>query len=252
MVPQLLHQLTRKAIGKRSFVEAIARTLYNLKGTSYGQSVLHFYALLGKSLLKFLTTCLQCFCFSISLHVFVKVHRPVARFKGLGQKRTFLGGHDFCFCNNFKTILLGKTKFGKHNKVAPESPSWLRVSTNLSSLFYKLIYREPHNANNNIATCPQTHKDVSIVHCVRTYIIVYSTPYRLLLFVAENRLTYSSCTWNDLQEQKQKTPGKSLVMERLVVNARSCSEPHHISKLLYRFKTVDIYLQTVLHQCFHR
>jgi len=31
----------------------------------------------------------------------------------------------------------------------------------------------------------------------------WSTPsYRLFLFVAENRLTYSSCTWNDLQEQK--------------------------------------------------
>jgi len=47
-------------------------------------------------------------------------------------------------------------------------------------------------ANNNIATCPQTHRDVSIVHCVRTYNIVYSTPYRLFLFVAENRLTYST------------------------------------------------------------
>jgi len=203
-------------------------------------------------LLKFLTNYLQCFCFSISLHVFVKVHRPVARFKGLGQKRTFLGGHDFCFCYIFKTILLGTTKFGKHKKVAPESPSRLRESTSLSSLFYKFKYREPHYANNNIATCTQTHRDVSIGHCVRTYIIVYSTPYRLFLFVAENRLTYSSRTWNDLQVQKQKTHRKSLVMERLLVNARSCSEPQRISKLLYRFKAVDIYLQTVLHQCFHR
>jgi len=107
-------------------------------------------------------------------------------------------------------------------------------------------------AHNNIATCTQTHRDVSIVHCVRIYIIVYSTPYRLFLFVAENRLTYSSRTWNYLQVQKQKTHRKSLVMERLLVNARSCSEPQRISKLLYRFKTVDIYLQTVLHQCFHR
>jgi len=96
MVPQILHQLARIAIGKRSFVEAMARTLlYNLKGTSYGQSVLHFYALLGKGLLKFLTKYLQYCCFSISLHFFVKVHRPVARFKGLGQKQTFLGGHGF-------------------------------------------------------------------------------------------------------------------------------------------------------------
>jgi len=253
MVPQLLHKLARKGIGKRSIVEAVAKTLlYNLKGTSYGQSVLHFYELLGKGLLKFLTNFLQCFCFSRILHVFVKLHRPVARFKGLRQKRTFLGGHDFCFCYNFKTILLGATKFGKHKKVAPESPSWLRARTNLSSSFYKLIYREPYNADNNIAICPQTHKDVSIVHCVRTYIIVYSSPYRLFLFVAENRLTYSSRPWNDLQVQKQKTPRKSLVMERLVVNARSCSEPQRISKLLYRLKTVDIYLQTVLHQCFHR
>jgi len=40
MVPQFLHQLARKAIGKHGFVEAMARTLlYNLKGTSYGQSV---------------------------------------------------------------------------------------------------------------------------------------------------------------------------------------------------------------------
>jgi len=43
----------------------------------------------------------------------------------------------------FKTILLGSTKFGEHKKVAPESPSWLRANTNLISLFYKLIYREP-------------------------------------------------------------------------------------------------------------
>jgi len=48
MVPQLLHQLPKKAIGKRGFVEAMAKTLYNLKGTSYGQSVLHFYTLLEK------------------------------------------------------------------------------------------------------------------------------------------------------------------------------------------------------------
>jgi len=62
MVPQLLHQLARKAIGKRGFVEAMARTLlYSFKGTSYGQSVLHFYTLLGRGLLKFLTTYLQCF-----------------------------------------------------------------------------------------------------------------------------------------------------------------------------------------------
>jgi len=132
--------------------------------------------------------------FSISLHVFVKVHRPVARFKGLGQKHTFLGGHEFCFCYMFKTILLATTKFGKHKKVAPESPSWLRARTNLISLFYKLIYREPQYANNHIATCPQIHRDLSIMHCVRTYIIVYSTPYHLFLFVAENRLTYSSRT----------------------------------------------------------
>jgi len=40
MVPQFLHQLARKAIGKRGFIEAMARTfVYNLKGTSYGQSV---------------------------------------------------------------------------------------------------------------------------------------------------------------------------------------------------------------------
>jgi len=45
---------------------------------------------------------------------------------------------------------------------------------------------------------------------MRTYIIVYSTPYRLFLFVAENRLTYSSRTWNNLQVQKQKTHRKSL------------------------------------------
>jgi len=85
MVPQILHQLARIANGKRGFVEAMARTLlYNLKGTSYGKSVIHFYALLGKGLSKFLTKYLQCFCFSISLHVFVKVHRPLARFKGSG------------------------------------------------------------------------------------------------------------------------------------------------------------------------
>jgi len=241
MVPQLLHQLARKAIGKRGFVKPMARTLlYNLKGRSYEQSVLHFYTLLGKGLLKFLTKCLQCFCFSISLHVFVKVHWPAARFKGLGQKHTFLGWYDFCFCYMFKTILLGTTKFGKRKKVAHKSPSWPRASTNLIILFYKLIYREPHYANNNITTCPQTHRDVSIVHCVRTYIIVCNTPYRLFLFVVENRLTYSSRTWNDLHVQKQKTHPKSLVMERLVVNARSCSEPQRISKLLYRFKTVDI------------
>ena len=155
------------------------------------------------------------------------------------------------FCYIFKTILLGTTKFGKHKKVAPESPSWLRESTNLSSLFYKLIHREPHYANDNIATCTQTHRDMSIVHCVRRYIVVYSTPYRLFLFVAENRLTYSSRTWNYLQVQKQRTHRKSLVMERLLVNARSCSEPRRISKLFYRSKTVDIYFQTVLHQCFH-
>jgi len=105
-------------------------------------SVLHFYTLLGKGLLKFLTNYLQCFCFSISLHVFVKVHRPVARLKGLGQKHTFLGGHDVCFCYMFQTIPLGTTKFGEHKNVAPESPSWQRASTNLISLFYKLIYRE--------------------------------------------------------------------------------------------------------------
>jgi len=215
-------------------------------------SVLHFYTLLGKGLLKFLTNCVQCFGFSISLHVFVKVHRPVARFKGLGQKHTFLGGHDFCFCFMFKTILLGTMKFGEHKKAAPENPSWLRASTNLISLFYKLLYQEPQHANNNIATCPQTHWDVSIGHCVRTYIIVYSTPYRLFLFVAENRLTYSSRTRYDLQVQKQKTHRKSLVMERLVVNTRSCSESQRIFKPLYRFKTVDICLQTVLYQCFHR
>jgi len=53
MLPQLLHQLARKAIGKRGFVEAMARTLlYNLKGTSYGQNVLRFYTLLGKGLVK--------------------------------------------------------------------------------------------------------------------------------------------------------------------------------------------------------
>jgi len=40
MVTQFLHQLARKAIGKRGFVKEMARTLlYNLKGTSYGQSV---------------------------------------------------------------------------------------------------------------------------------------------------------------------------------------------------------------------
>jgi len=78
MVPQIPHQLARTEIGKRDFVEAMARTLlYYLKGTSYGQSVLHFHTLLGKGLLKFLTNYLQCFCFSISLHVFVKVHRSV-------------------------------------------------------------------------------------------------------------------------------------------------------------------------------
>jgi len=181
----------------------------------------------------------------------LKVQRPIARFKGLGQKHTFLGGHDFCFCYMFKTIILGRTKFGKRKKVAPESPSWLRASTNLISLLNKLIYREPQYAYNNI-TCPQKQRDVSIVHCVKTYIIVYNTLYRLFLFVIENRLTNSSCTWNDLHVQKQKTHRKSLVMERLVVNARSCSEPQRISKLLYRFKTVDIYLQTVLYQCFHR
>jgi len=252
MVPQLRHQLARKAIGKRGSIKAMAMTLlYNLKGTSYGQSVLHFYTLLGKGLLKFLTKYLQCFCFSISLHVFVKVQRPVTRLKGLGKKHTFLGGQVFIFYM-FKTILLGTTKFGKRKKVAPESPSWLRTSTNLISLFYKLIYWEPQYANNNITTCPQTHRDVSIVHCVRTYIIVYNTPYRLFLFVVENRLTYSSRTWNDLHVQKQKTHRQSLVMQRLVVNARSCSEPQRISKLLYRFKTVDIYLQTVLYQCFRR
>jgi len=92
----------------------------------------------------------------------LKVHRPVARFKGLGQKHIFFGGHDFCFCYMFKTILLDTTKFGKHKKVAPEIPSWLQGSTNLISLFYKLIYREPQYANNNIATCPQTHRDMSI------------------------------------------------------------------------------------------
>jgi len=70
--------------------------------------------------------------------------------KGLRLKHTFLGGHDFYFCYMFKTILLGTTKFGKRKKVAPESPSWLWVSTNLISLFYKLIYGEPQNANNNI------------------------------------------------------------------------------------------------------
>jgi len=49
MVPQLLHQLGGKAIGKPSFIEAIARTLlYNLKGTTYGQSFLLFYMLLEK------------------------------------------------------------------------------------------------------------------------------------------------------------------------------------------------------------
>jgi len=96
MVPQFLHQLKRKAIGKRGFVEEMARTLlYNLKGTSYGQSV-------------------------------------------------------------------------------------------------RMIYRS-----------------------------------------------------------KSKRHRKSLVMERLL-NSRSCSEPQRISKLLYRFKTVDIYLQIVLYQCFHR
>ena len=98
MVPQLLHQLARKAIGKRGSIKAMAMTLlYNLKGTSYGQSVLHFYTLLGKGLLKFLTKYLQCFCFSISLHVFVKVQRPVTRLKGLGKKHTFLGGQVFIF-----------------------------------------------------------------------------------------------------------------------------------------------------------
>jgi len=64
----------------------------------------------------------------------------------------------------FKTIFLGTTKFGKYKKVAPECPSWLRASTNLISLFYKLIYQDPRYANNNIATCPkyssikQTHR----------------------------------------------------------------------------------------------
>jgi len=49
MVPQLLHQLAGKAIGKRDFVKAIARTLlYNLKVTSYEQSVLRFCMLLEK------------------------------------------------------------------------------------------------------------------------------------------------------------------------------------------------------------
>jgi len=39
-VPQFLHQLTRKAVGKCGFIEAMASTLlYNLKGTSYGQRV---------------------------------------------------------------------------------------------------------------------------------------------------------------------------------------------------------------------
>jgi len=90
MVPQLLHQLARKAFGKGGFVEAMARALlYNLKGTSYGQSVIHFYALLAKGLLKFLTNYLQCSCFSIRLHVFVKVHMPVSSLKVWGRNIHF-------------------------------------------------------------------------------------------------------------------------------------------------------------------
>ena len=74
-------------------------------------------------------------------------------------------------------------------------------------------YTRAPSSGDHLLTCGAIfwppHRDVSIEHCVRTYIIVYSTPYRLFLFVAENRLTYSSRTWNDLQEQKKKTHRKT-------------------------------------------
>jgi len=73
------------------------------------------------------------------------------------------------------------------------------------------VYADPQYANNNIATRPnssilqniKTHRDMPIVHRVTRYSIVYyKTSYHLFLFVAENRLTCTSRTWNDLQEQK--------------------------------------------------
>ena len=162
MVP---HKLARKAIGKQGFVKAMARTLlYNLKGTSYGQSVLHFYTLLGKGLLKFLTKYLQCFWFSIRLHVFVKVQRPVARFKGLGQKHTFLGGHDFCFCYTvcLKQFFWAQRNLGSVKKLLPKAPcGYGRAQT--SSVYFINWYIENHsmlitilqNVHRHIGMCQQ-------------------------------------------------------------------------------------------------
>jgi len=159
---------------------------------------------------------------------------------------------NFVFVIFLKQFFWAQRNLGSIKKLLPQGPrGYGRAQT--SAVYFIKWYIKNHTMLITILQhVTQTHRDVSIVHCVRTHIIVYSTPHRLFLFVAENRSTYSSRTWNDLQLQKQKTHRKSLVVERFLVNARSYSEPQRISKLLYRFKTVDIYLQTVLHQCFHR
>jgi len=77
------------------------------------------------------------------------------------------------------------------------------------------------------------HRDVPIVHCVRRYIITYYTAsHDLFSFVDENRITYSFAL-GMIYRSKNKRQRERLVTERLVVNARSCSESQRICKQLY-------------------
>jgi len=61
----------------------------------------------------------------------------------------------FVFIQCLKQFFWAQRNLGNIKKVCPECPSWLRVSTKVISLFYKLIFQDPQYANNNIATCPK-------------------------------------------------------------------------------------------------
>jgi len=65
-------------------------------------------------------TC-SAFVFFISLHAFVKVQqpRPAARFKGLGEKNTFLGGRGFCCLKQF---FWAQRNLGSIKMLLPNAP----------------------------------------------------------------------------------------------------------------------------------
>jgi len=71
-----------------------------------------------------------------------------------------------------------------------------------------------------------------------------------LVVQIERYKLWAEC-WNDLQEQKQKTHRKASSWKDS--STLEASMKHNaFSKLLYRFKTVDIYLEIVVCQRFHR